>query len=103
MLVYFSPSSPASITALIFCFGLVLAFEATNGFHDSANVVATVIYTNSLRPAIALVWSGIMNFFGVLFGGIALAFALVELLPPFAGGIDADTMSSAGGRNFEMM
>jgi inorganic phosphate transporter, PiT family len=82
MLVHFSPSSPASITALIFCFGLVLAFEATNGFRDSANVVATVIYTNSLRPAIALVWSGIMNFFGVLFGGIALAFALVELLPP---------------------
>jgi inorganic phosphate transporter, PiT family len=62
MLVYFSSSSPASIPALIFCFGLVLAFEATNGFHDSANVVATVIYANSLRPTIALVCSGIRIF-----------------------------------------
>lgn len=67
---------------LIGCFFLVLAFEATNGFHDTSNAVATVIYTNSLRPRYAVVWSGLMNFIGVMVGGIAVAYALVEILPP---------------------
>ncbi|MBV9824729.1 MAG: inorganic phosphate transporter, partial [Alphaproteobacteria bacterium] len=58
-----------------------MAFEATNGFHDAANAVATVIYTKSLRPGLAVVWSGLMNFCGVLIGGISVAYALVELLP----------------------
>jgi inorganic phosphate transporter, PiT family len=82
MLVHLSPSSSVAIAALIVCLALVLAFEATNGFHDAANAVATVIYTNSLRPVAAVVLSGIMNFLGVLLGGIAVAYALVELLPP---------------------
>ena len=60
----------------------MLAFEATNGFHDTSNAVATVIYTNTLKPIPAVVWSGIMNFIGVLVGGIAVAYALVEILPP---------------------
>ena len=60
---------------------LVIAFEASNGFHDEANAVATVIYTKSLKPAQAVVWSGVMNFVGVLVGGISVAYALVELLP----------------------
>ena len=64
------------------CFVLVLAFEATNGFHDTSNAVATVIYTNSLKPTYAVVWSGLLNFTGVLVGGIAVAYALVEILPP---------------------
>ena len=51
-------------------------------FTDTANAVATVIYTNSLKPRAAVLWSGIMNFLGVLLGGIAVAYALVELLPP---------------------
>ena len=51
-------------------------------FHDTANAVATVIYTNSLKPGYAVVWSGLMNFLGVLLGGIAVAYALVELIPP---------------------
>ena len=67
---------------LIACFILVLAFEATNGFHDTSNAVATVIYTNTLKPVPAVIWSGIMNFVGVLVGGIAVAYALVGILPP---------------------
>jgi inorganic phosphate transporter, PiT family len=61
---------------------MVLAFEASNGFHDSSNAVATVIYTNSLEPVPAVVWSGVMNLIGVLVGGISVAYALVEILPP---------------------
>ena len=66
---------------LIFALLMVVIFEATNGFHDAANAVATVIYTKSLGPTQAVVWSGVMNFVGVLVGGIAVAYALVELLP----------------------
>jgi phosphate/sulfate permease len=57
------------------------AFEFVNGFHDTANAVATVIYTNSLRPTVAVVWSGICNFTGVLLGGIGVAMGIVNLLP----------------------
>ncbi len=67
---------------LVLCLVLALAFEFSNGFHDTANAVATVIYTNSLKPTVAVIWSGIMNFLGVILGGIAVAYALVELIPP---------------------
>lgn len=73
--------SPAAVAILVFCFALVLVFEFSNGFHDTANAVATVIYTKSLKPGSAVIWSGIMNFLGVLVGGIAVAYALVELIP----------------------
>jgi inorganic phosphate transporter, PiT family len=76
------PASALAIALLIFSLLLVVAFEATNGFHDAANAVATVIYTKSLTPGKAVVWSGFMNFVGVLVGGISVAYALVELLPP---------------------
>jgi phosphate/sulfate permease len=66
---------------LLFALGIALTFEAVNGFHDTANAVATVIYTKSLRPRVAVVWSGLMNFAGVLLGGIAVAFSIVHLLP----------------------
>ena len=82
MLAHFSPSSDIVIAMLVCCFLLVLAFEATNGFHDTSNAVATVIYTNALKPIPAVVWSGLLNFIGVLVGGIAVAYALVEILPP---------------------
>jgi inorganic phosphate transporter, PiT family len=82
MLSSLAPGSVATLAVLAGCFVLVLVFEFSNGFHDTANAVATVIYTNSLRPPVAVVWSGIMNFTGVLLGGIAVAYALVELIPP---------------------
>ena len=82
MLVHFAPSSGIVIAMLVACFILVLAFEVTNGFHDTANAVATVIYTNTLKPVPAVIWSGLVNFIGVLLGGIAVAYALVGILPP---------------------
>jgi len=57
------------------------AFEFVNGFHDTANAVATVIYTNALKPTIAVVLSGVFNFVGVLLGGIGVAMGIVNLLP----------------------
>ncbi|MEP7220145.1 MAG: inorganic phosphate transporter, partial [Bacteroidota bacterium] len=66
---------------LILCLLIALGFEVVNGFHDTANAVATVIYTRSLKPGVAVVWSGICNFLGVFVGGIAVALAIVHLLP----------------------
>jgi PiT family inorganic phosphate transporter len=60
---------------------IALGFEFVNGFHDTANAVATVIYTNSLEPRLAVVWSGFWNFIGVLTSGGAVAFGIVSLLP----------------------
>jgi PiT family inorganic phosphate transporter len=60
---------------------IALGFEFVNGFHDTANAVATCIYTHSLEPHIAVVYSGIMNFFGVLTSSGAVAFSIVALLP----------------------
>ena len=60
---------------------IALGFEFVNGFHDTANAVATVIYTHSLEPGIAVVWSGICNLAGVLFSTGTVAFAVIALLP----------------------
>lgn len=60
---------------------IALAFEFVNGFHDTANAVATVIYTHSLPPNVAVLWSGLFNFLGVLFSSGAVAFGIVSLLP----------------------
>jgi PiT family inorganic phosphate transporter len=60
---------------------IALGFEFVNGFHDTANAVATVIYTNSLSPNLAVVWSGFCNFLGVLVSTGAVAFGIVSLLP----------------------
>ncbi|MGH8231910.1 MAG: inorganic phosphate transporter, partial [Steroidobacteraceae bacterium] len=70
-------------TAILLCLALALAlsFEFVNGFHDTANAVATVIYTHSLRPAVAVVWSGCWNLIGVLTSSGAVAFGIVALLP----------------------
>jgi PiT family inorganic phosphate transporter len=70
---------------------IALGFHFVNGFHDTANAVATVIYTNSLRPGPAVVWSGIWNLVGVLTSSGAVAFAILALLP-------ADTILEAGSR-----
>ncbi|MBV9835520.1 MAG: anion permease [Alphaproteobacteria bacterium] len=60
---------------------VALGFEFANGFHDTANAVATVIYTHSLPPHFAVVWSGTWNFLGVLFSSGAVAFGIISLLP----------------------
>ncbi|MDR0563380.1 MAG: inorganic phosphate transporter [Azoarcus sp.] len=59
----------------------VLAFEFINGFHDTANAVATVIYTKAMPPYRAVMLSGVFNFLGVLLGGVGVAYAIVHLLP----------------------
>ena len=60
---------------------IALGFEFVNGFHDTANAVATVIYTHSMPPHVAVVWSGMWNFFGVLVSSGAVAFGILSLLP----------------------
>ena len=59
----------------------VCCFEFVNGFHDTANAVATVIYTRSLKPLTAVIWSGAWNFLGVWLGGVAVAISIINLLP----------------------
>lgn len=63
------------------CLTLAFLFEFVNGFHDTANAVATVIYTNTLKPTTAVIWSGIWNFVGVIVGGVGVAMGIVNLLP----------------------
>jgi PiT family inorganic phosphate transporter len=60
---------------------IALGFEFVNGFHDTANAVATVIYTNSMPANVAVVWSGCFNFLGVLMSSGAVAFGIISLLP----------------------
>lgn len=66
---------------LILCLVAACAFEFVNGFHDTANAVATVIYTNSLKPYTAVIWSGVWNFLGVILGGVSVAVGIINLLP----------------------
>jgi len=73
--------SSGGMVLLFVCLLLVLAFEFVNGFHDTANAVATVIYTNSLPAKHAVVLSGVCNFIGVIVGGTAVAMAIIKLLP----------------------
>jgi PiT family inorganic phosphate transporter len=60
---------------------IALGFEFVNGFHDTANAVATVIYTNSMSPPVAVVWSGFCNFVGVMTSSGAVAYSIITLLP----------------------
>jgi PiT family inorganic phosphate transporter len=66
---------------LLLALGLALSFEFVNGFHDTANAVATVIYTNSLKPWVAVIWSGCWNLIGVLTSTGVVAFSVLALLP----------------------
>jgi PiT family inorganic phosphate transporter len=75
-LVTFLPYLLLGIALLI-----ALSFEFVNGFHDTANAVATVIYTNSLPPHFAVVWSGFFNFLGVMFSTGTVAFGIISILP----------------------
>ncbi len=70
-------------SALVLAIALAIAFgfEVVNGFHDTANAVATVIYTRTLKATPAVVFSGVCNFLGVILGGTTIAFSIVHLLP----------------------
>ncbi len=72
---------PTLLFLLFFCLFAACAFEFVNGFHDTANAVATVIYTHSLKPTQAVVWSGFMNFLGLLTGGVGVTMSIIGLLP----------------------
>ncbi len=74
-------SSPVSLLLLGVAIAIACGFEFINGFHDTANSVATVIYTRSLKPWKAVAWSGVCNFVGVFLGGISVAMGIVKLLP----------------------
>ena len=74
-------ASAFAYTLLSLALTIALGFEFVNGFHDTANAVATVIYTHSLKPHAAVVWSGAWNFLGVLTSSGAVAFGIIALLP----------------------
>ncbi len=76
ILSFIGDLSAGHLVLFIICLLAVCFFEAINGFHDTANAVATVIYTKTLKPMQAVVWSGFMNFFGVFFGGMFMAWIL---------------------------
>ncbi|ECI4377901.1 anion permease [Salmonella enterica subsp. salamae] len=66
---------------LLLALAFVLFYEAINGFHDTANAVATVIYTRAMRSQLAVIMAAVFNFFGVLLGGLSVAYAIVHMLP----------------------
>jgi inorganic phosphate transporter, PiT family len=74
-------ASATAYTLLGVALLIALGFEFVNGFHDTANAVATVIYTHSLEPHVAVMWSGMWNLIGVMLSSGAVAFAVVSLLP----------------------
>ncbi len=73
--------STGLLVLLVVCVFCACAFEFINGFHDTANAVATVIYTHALKPTQAVVWSGLWNAIGVFAGGISVAMGIIHLLP----------------------
>jgi len=77
----FSSLNMGQTVLLLVALAIAFGFECVNGFHDTANAVATVIYTKSLKPTPAVIWSGLWNFIGVHAGGIGVAFSIVHLLP----------------------
>lgn len=75
------PTTLLPFALLFLALLIALGFEFVNGFHDTANAVATVIYTNAMPANVAVVWSGFFNFLGVLLSTGAVAFGIVSLLP----------------------
>ncbi|HEY3899770.1 MAG TPA: inorganic phosphate transporter [Chthoniobacter sp.] len=76
-------AAPNTTTWVFLAIALLLAlgFEFVNGFHDTANAVATVIYTHSLKPTVAVIWSGLWNLIGVMRSTGTVAYGIVALLP----------------------
>jgi len=78
---WFGSTDSLHLIFLVLALALAFGFEFVNGFHDTANAVATVIYTHSLPPNVAVIWSGMWNLLGVLMSTGAVAFGIVSLLP----------------------
>src|SRR6201996_7824423 len=73
--------STSLLIVFFICLLAVVGFEFVNGFHDTANAVATVIYTKALKPMVAVPWSGTFNFLGVMLGGVTVAMGVLKLVP----------------------
>src|SRR5205809_587621 len=73
--------SGSLLVVFLLCILAVIGFEFVNGFHDTANAVATVIYTKALKPVYAIPWSGFWNFLGVCLGGVTVAMGILKLVP----------------------
>jgi PiT family inorganic phosphate transporter/low-affinity inorganic phosphate transporter len=76
-------SNVDGLTIALLLISLIIAifYEMVNGFHDTANAVAMIIYTNSMKAKYSAIMAGVMNFFGVMLGGIGVAYVIVHLLP----------------------
>ncbi|MDR1350207.1 MAG: inorganic phosphate transporter [Zoogloeaceae bacterium] len=81
MFDFLGGTNPWVLVSLALALLFTLSFEFINGFHDTANAIATVIYTRTMSPYRAVMLSGAFNFLGVLFGGVGVAYAIVHLLP----------------------
>ncbi|XBC39733.1 MAG: inorganic phosphate transporter [Buchnera aphidicola (Chaetogeoica yunlongensis)] len=81
MLHYFSTVYFNHVLILCICLLCIFIYEAVNGFHDAANSIALVTYTRSTNEKTAILMSGMFNFFGVFFGGLSVAYAIIYLLP----------------------
>jgi inorganic phosphate transporter, PiT family len=97
MLGFIAGLSTSASVLLIVCLLAVCIFEAINGFHDTANAVATVIYTKTLPPVFAVVWAGVWNFIGAMLGGIAVAMGMLKLMPM------ADMMATSLNENIALV
>ena len=91
-----TPIGAGQLALLVLALVVAYGFEFVNGFHDTANAVATVIYTKSLRPWFAVILSGTFNFLGVYLGGIAVAMSIIKLLP-------VELLASSGGAGIAMV
>jgi PiT family inorganic phosphate transporter len=80
-LAHVPPLSLYSVILLSTALFIALGFEFVNGFHDTANAVATVIYTNALPAPVAVMWAGFCNFLGVMVASGAVAYGIIALLP----------------------
>jgi inorganic phosphate transporter, PiT family len=94
---FISSLSPEASVLFVVCLIAVCFFEAINGFHDTANAVATVIYTKSLPPTFAVIWAGCWNFIGAMLGGVVVAMGIVKLMPL------NDMMNMALGQNIALV
>ncbi len=81
MFTFIADLGTSASVLLLVCLLAVCVFEAINGFHDTANAVATVIYTKTLPPTFAVIWAGIWNFLGAYLGGVAVAMGMIKLMP----------------------